>query len=90
MKAALQLACLVLVLVFAGPLLDRYDEIKASADNQVQAIEQARQRARFERAAQALCAQEHGGWYEVSPGVIDCATKRGYRTQRSVQVSLGD
>lgn len=90
MKQTLGIIALIFAVVYGGPLLDRYDEIKASGSAQLEAINQAQARARFERAAQAICAQEHGGWYEVAPGVIDCATKRGRRTKRGVQVSSGE
>jgi hypothetical protein len=38
---------------------------------------------RMRAAAQAMCGSENAAWEEVAPGVIQCFTKRGAKTNRS-------
>lgn len=64
------------VLAYVGP---RMDEVQATASDAISAQKAAQQRARFERAAQAMCG-ENAGWRELDDGRIACFTKRGHKT----------
>lgn len=74
----------------AGSFMDDLQDRAAQAEEHARAIAQAEHRQRFERAARIACGGGEVGWYEVAPGVVDCATKRGKRTQRGVQVSASE
>lgn len=66
----------------SGEATERIDAARDLQDAQ----RQARQRARFERAAQSLCGQ-HFGWVLISDTEIQCGTQQGIKT-RSAKVSL--
>lgn len=68
-----------LVLAYVGP---RLDEIEATTKDAVSAQQTAQHRARFERAAQAMCG-ENAGWVELGDSAIQCKTKRGHNTLRA-------
>jgi hypothetical protein len=51
------------------------------AVNQKQAQKEKSAKARFEKAAQAICGGENAA-YELTSITIDCFTKRGFLTQK--------
>lgn len=69
--------CFALALAYVGP---RIDEATAVHEDAISAQQAAQQRARFERAAQAMCG-ENAGWRELEGGRVACFTKRGHKTQ---------
>lgn len=67
---------IALALAYVGP---RLDEATAVHEDAISAQQAAQQRARFERAAQAMCG-ENAGWRELDDGRVACFTKRGHKT----------
>lgn len=65
-----------LLLAYVGPRLDEEQAVHA---DRIAAEKTAQQRARFERAAQAMCG-ENAGWRELDNGAVSCHTKRGHKT----------
>jgi hypothetical protein len=56
-----------------------WDKSTALAD----AIKSEAAQERYQRAAAALCGSENAIAKDLGGGVIQCFTKRGYRTQRA-------
>lgn len=67
--------CFALALAYVGP---RLDESTAVHEDAISAQQAAQQRARFERAAQAMCG-ENAGWRELEGGAVQCHLKNGKR-----------
>lgn len=65
-----------LLLAYVGPRLDEEQAVHA---DRIAAEKTAQQRARFERAAQAMCG-ENAGWRELDNGAVQCMTKKGRKT----------
>lgn len=83
------LAALIACALSAGCLLDGPTEVQAmqaSAATVADAQLQARQTARFDRAAQRLCAG--GGYVLIGRAEIACTTGSGGRRVLSVKVAL--
>ena len=71
MKAAITLSLLLAFTLGAfRPSLDAAPQAPTAHD-------------RMRAAAQAMCGSENAAWEEVSPGVVQCFTHRGAKTNRS-------
>ena len=63
-----------------GPLIEEHSFERVQADSLQDAIKAEVVQARFARAAQAICG-ENAAWVDVGSGVVQCTTKRGFKTQ---------
>ena len=59
-----------LLLAGFGPFLDNPPEAATSQADKREAQEQAKARARFEKAARKMCG--HTGWSETPDGAVQC------------------
>lgn len=74
-------AALVIVLAWGGPALDDHSAERDQARATEDAQRAAAARARFERAAQAVCGSQ-AAWREVGNGLVQCFDKRARPTVR--------
>lgn len=76
---------LVIVLAWGGPALDDHSAERDQARATEDAQRAAAARARFERAAQAVCGSQ-AAWREAGNGVVQCFTRHGKPVGRKARV----
>ena len=79
------LASLIALLMGAAIHLDDAPDARAEwaqSTALADAIKSEAAQARYQRAAAALCGSENAVAKDLGDGVIQCLTKRGYRTQK--------
>lgn len=65
---------------FGSALIADHSAERAQADSLQDAIQAEAAQARFAKAAQAICGP-NAAWADVGAGVVQCTTKRGFKTQ---------